>query len=92
MKIELNLEQNESQAFDGSDKIGYCQYEKKEEKVWDITHTVVNPIYGGKGIAGELLNKVVDYAKENDIKLIPSCSYARKKFNENPEKYGDVRY
>ncbi|MGO3017772.1 MAG: GNAT family N-acetyltransferase, partial [Anaerococcus sp.] len=63
-----------------------------EEKVWDITHTVVNPIYGGKGIAGELLDKVVDYAKENDIKLIPSCSYARKKFNENPEQYGDVRY
>lgn len=92
MKIILNLDQCESQAYDGEEKIGYCQYEVKNDKLWDIIHTVVNKTYGGQGIAGKLLDEVVNYAKENDIKLIPTCSYARKKFDENPEKYGDVRY
>lgn len=92
MDVKLNLDQCESQAFDGDEKVGYCQYQVKEDKLWDIQHTVVNKAYGGKGLAGKLLDAVVDYAKENEIKLIPTCSYAKRKFDENPDKYGDVAY
>lgn len=92
MKILFNLEEQEAQAFDGNKKIGYCQFEKKFENVWDITHTVVNKEYGGQGIALKLLDEVVKNAKENNKKLIPTCSYAVKKFDNDKEKYSDVLY
>lgn len=88
MKIQFNQLDNEAQAYDGEDKIGYCQFEEKDQ-VWDLTHTVVNPAYGGRGIAKDLLDTVVDEARKNGKKIYPTCSYARKKFDED-EKYRDV--
>jgi predicted GNAT family acetyltransferase len=89
MDIKFNEIDNEAQVFDGDDKVGYCQFEVEDDKTWNVTHTVVNPAYGGKGLAGKLLDTVVDKARENGVKIIPTCSYARKKFDTD-EKYSDV--
>jgi len=42
-----------------------------------IDHTYTDPSLRGQGIAKELVLKVTDYAKENNLKIIPLCSYAR---------------
>lgn len=90
MKVILNTEKQEAEALDEDKLAGFCQYEIKDDKLWEITHTVVKPEYGGQGLAAKLVDKVVDEARENDVKIIPTCSYAKKKFDENPDKYGDV--
>ncbi|MDD7304959.1 MAG: GNAT family N-acetyltransferase [Peptoniphilaceae bacterium] len=92
MEIKLNLKETESQAFDEDRKIGFCQYEIVNENLWDLVHTVVSRAYGGQGIAGKLVDEIVAYARENNIKLIPTCPYVKRKFDKEPEKYEDLIY
>ncbi|TDM39313.1 N-acetyltransferase [Macrococcoides goetzii] len=42
-----------------------------------IDHTYTDPKLRGQGIAKALVLKVTDYAKANNLKIIPLCSYAR---------------
>ncbi|TDM12087.1 N-acetyltransferase [Macrococcus lamae] len=42
-----------------------------------IDHTFVDPSLRGEGIAKQLVNKVVDYARQENKKILPVCSYAR---------------
>ena len=73
---------------EGND-IARITYYYKEDKVIVIDHTFVSVELRGKAIAGRLLNEVVNFAKENGLKIIPLCSYAVKKMTRNDE-YADV--
>lgn len=42
-----------------------------------IDHTFTSPSMRGQGIAKQLVLKVTDYAKDNNLKITPLCSYAR---------------
>ncbi|MGK0576807.1 GNAT family N-acetyltransferase [Macrococcus capreoli] len=42
-----------------------------------IDHTFTDPKLRGQGVAKALVLKVTDYAKANNLKIIPLCSYAR---------------
>ncbi|WP_414055363.1 GNAT family N-acetyltransferase [Macrococcus equi] len=42
-----------------------------------IDHTYTDPKLRGQGIAKALVLKVTEYAKENNLKIVPLCSYAR---------------
>ena len=61
----------------------------KSDKVWIIDHTFVEKSYGGQGIAGRLVAKLVEEARKNDIKIIPLCSFAKREFKLKKE-YLDV--
>jgi uncharacterized protein len=50
-----------------------------------IDHTYVSFSLRGKGIALELLKKVVEYARNENKKIIPACSYARKVLTQDKE-------
>lgn len=89
IKIEFDRDNLEARALDGEEKIGYCSFLDQGD-LWEITHTVVNKTYAGKGIAGKLLDNVVDEARADGVKLIPTCTYAQKKFDQDREKYGDI--
>lgn len=43
-----------------------------------IDHTYVDSSLRGQGIAFKLVNKVVEYAREKNKKIIPECTYAKK--------------
>lgn len=55
------------------------------DNVISIDHTFVSPSLRGKGIAEQLLRKVIDYARAEKLKIIPSCSYAGYHFDKFPE-------
>ncbi|WP_297282287.1 GNAT family N-acetyltransferase [uncultured Anaerococcus sp.] len=91
MIIRFNKDEHEAQAFDNDEnKVGYCQYDEKIESTWAITHTVVDKSHQGEGLAEKLLDEVCDNARKEGVKIIPICSYAVKKFDEQAEKYGDL--
>lgn len=54
-----------------------------------VEHTGVDGTYRGQGLAGKLVAEVVAYARRNDKKIIPVCSYAKKEFERTPD-YEDV--
>lgn len=90
MQIKFEKDRNKALAYDNDKEIAYCQYELRYKNLWEITHTVVDKNYGGKGLAGKLLDEVCQHARKEKVKIIPTCSYAAKKFDENKEKYQDL--
>lgn len=42
-----------------------------------IDHTFVDPSLRGQGIAKQLVDRVVAYARTENKKILPLCSYAR---------------
>ncbi len=55
-----------------------------------VYHTEVLPGHEGKGLAKQLLTAMVDYARENKLKVIPLCPYVHAQFKRHPEEYNDV--
>ena len=55
-----------------------------------VYHTEVSEKAEGKGYAKNLLNEMVDYARKNNLKVIPLCPYVHAQFRRHPQEYSDV--
>lgn len=64
-------------ALDGETQVGELTYTWSGSKRIIIDHTEVYSPYGGKGIGTEMVKTAVEFARENDIRIIPLCSFAR---------------
>ncbi len=53
--------------------------------VMAITHTGVPPALEGQGIAGQLMQAVLEHAGREGLKVAPLCSYARAYMRRHPE-------
>lgn len=58
--------------------------------IMDMNHTYVSEVLRGQGVAKKLLDRAADYARENNYKMNPICSYVVKAF-EKSEEYDDVK-
>lgn len=54
----------------------YLTYERHDGTV-AMTHTIVPPEIGGRGVAGELTRSAVDWARAQGLQIDPQCSYVR---------------
>jgi len=70
--------------------IGYVQYELYEGGI-DLTHTIVPKQIGGRGVAASIVAYVLDYARENGLRVKPSCSYVRTYIERHKELYGNLK-
>lgn len=76
--------------FDGEKEIGELTYLPRGEETVIANHTYVEASYNGQGLAGRLLDGLVHFARQEKIKILPTCPYIVRKFQQNPEKYEDV--
>ena len=53
ISVRFEENNNRSAAYDGDQEVGYCSY-TLDGDVWVIEHTVVDPAYGGRGLARRL--------------------------------------
>ena len=53
--------------------------------VMTVTYTQVAPPLEGRGIAGALVQALLDHARSNGLKVRPLCSYARAYMHRHPE-------
>ena len=72
----------------GRGKAAYIKYTRIGSAI-SIDHTYTPEEYRGRGIAKRLMLAVIDYAKQNNLKIIPNCSYAQYFFQKHPE-YTDL--
>ena len=54
----------------------YVEYTMTEEKI-NLYHTYTHPALRGKGLAAQVVRAAFEYAKENNLKVIPTCSYVQ---------------
>ncbi|MDD3430019.1 MAG: GNAT family N-acetyltransferase [Oscillospiraceae bacterium] len=57
-----------------------------EANTVDINHTFVDDSLRGQGVAGALLQAVVQELEHTHRKAVCSCSYAKNWFDKHPEK------
>ena len=53
-------------------------------------HTIVPPEIGGRGIAGKLVQALIEDARAQQFKVVPECSYVEAAFAKHPE-WADLR-
>lgn len=51
----------------------------------DVVTTKAEPSMRGTGVAKQLVAKVVEHARANNLSVRGSCSYAKKVIGENPD-------
>ena len=74
----------------GESVTGYLEWEPRGDDVRVATHTIVPPAIGGRGIAGLLVDRLIEDAREQGFKVVPQCSYVAVKFDRNPD-WADLR-
>lgn len=52
-------------------------------------HTIVPEALRGRGLAGQLTRFIMDYAREQGLKVRPDCSYVESWITRHPE-YHDI--
>ena len=72
-------------------RVGELHYTMAGENKMIIDHTEVDESMEGKGIGKLLLEDVIDYVREKNIKVIPRCTFASASFRKHPE-WQDVLY
>ena len=74
----------------GEDKEILARLEyKRNGNILIFDHTVVSDKLKGQGIAGKLLEEAVAFARGNNYKVNPVCSYVVKKFESG--QYDDIK-
>lgn len=68
--------------IDGLDS--FVEYSLNEKEM-NLYHTYTPPQLRGKGLAEKVVRAAIEYAKENKLKVIPSCSYVAAFMQRHPE-------
>jgi len=90
---EVKLEINGNKGYfhidvDGKQEAKMTFVFAGDEKII-IDHTEVNPGNEGKGFGKQMVRKAVEWARENDMKIIPLCPFAKSVFDK-VEEFRDV--
>ena len=76
-------------ATDAENEAGRMSYAYAGNSKIIIDHTEVNNAYRGQNIGKKLLMRTVEFARANQIKILPLCPFAKSVF-EKVESIRDV--
>lgn len=87
MEINHRKEENKGAfiASENGTKAGEMTYSKAGAEKIIIDHTEVNPEFKGRGVGKEMVLAAVDYARKNNIKILPLCPFAKATFDRNKD-------
>lgn len=93
MKIQRTEDGNRGKFIieENGKKLALMTYSKAGEDKIIIDHTEVDASLKGEGIGKDLVADGVKYARENDLKIIPLCPFAKAEFDKHDD-YADVLF
>ncbi|WP_435419241.1 GNAT family N-acetyltransferase [Parerythrobacter aurantius] len=74
--------------IEGSRFTGTLEWEPADRPAGDVriaTHTIVPREIGGRGIARQLVERLVADARTQGFVIVPQCSYVARMFDRHPE-------
>jgi predicted GNAT family acetyltransferase len=66
----------------------YVEYTMEDKEI-NLYHTYTHPALRGKGLAAQVVRAAFEFAKENNLKVIPTCSYVQAFVRKN-EQYKEL--
>jgi uncharacterized protein len=87
MDIKLELTGNKGAFFieENGKRVAEMTFSKAGDTRIIIDHTEVSDVLRGKGAGKQLVSAAVDYARKNNIKIIPLCPFAKSVFDKVKE-------
>ena len=73
------------EALEDGKQAGIMTYTWAGDSKFIIDHTEVNEEFNGKGVGKKLVLAAVEYARANDVKIIPLCPFAKSVFDKTEE-------
>lgn len=83
IKQEDNGKKGRFVIYEHEELAGEMTYTWAGKDKFIIDHTGVDEKFGGKGFAKDLVMEGVDYARKNNLKIIPLCPYAKSRFDRD---------
>ncbi len=71
-------------------KVAEMVYTMPSNDTMIIEHTEVSESLKGQNIGKMLVKNAVEFARKNNIKIIPLCPFTLSVFKRHPEEYADV--
>jgi len=86
MEVEFTIENTKGTAYIGpyAAPLAHMEFSIAGPSLIIISHTEVGESLRGQGVGRQLLSKVVEHARANDIKILPLCPYAKSVFDKEP--------
>tara|TARA_Y100001001_G_scaffold115251_1_gene112999 strand:- start:2414 stop:2695 length:282 start_codon:yes stop_codon:yes gene_type:complete len=89
--VEIQLKELDAKGYamarENKVRAGMMTYSIAGPELIIIDHTDVEPAFNGKGVGKDMLYKIVEMAREKNVKIIPLCPFASAMF----KKLEDIR-
>ncbi|MFZ0454729.1 MAG: GNAT family N-acetyltransferase [Ignavibacteriaceae bacterium] len=86
MELEIQHNKDKKRFFTFVDgREAYLTYENDSNNVLNFNHTYVPFNLRGRNIAAKVVGHALEYVRENNLKVIPSCSYVRAFIEKNKQ-------
>ena len=89
----MNFDRGDSRFYkkdENENLICEITYFVEDSSMIVIDRTFVDDNYRGQGIAAQLVERVVEMAREENKKIIPRCPFAKGILERNSSVYADV--
>ncbi|MGJ8667713.1 MAG: GNAT family N-acetyltransferase [Patiriisocius sp.] len=90
IKREDNGKSGRFVIYENDKPVGEMTYSWEGKDTLVIDHTEVKEEYGGQGSGKKLVMESVKFARENNLKIKPLCSFVKNVF-DNDDSLRDVR-
>lgn len=82
---EIKITDNNRFELKFEESIAFIEFDKIEPNILDLLHTEVPDELAGKGIGSKLVLSALQYCKDNELKIFPSCPFIAKYIDKHPE-------
>ena len=71
-------------------RTAYLTFRRDEARLV-LIHTEVPPELGGRGLGSTIARAALDYARSNDLTVVPECEFVRSFLERHPDEATRVR-
>jgi predicted GNAT family acetyltransferase len=64
----------------------YVAYDRPDERTIELHHTIVPEEERGRGVGGTVVRAAIAYAREQRLRVIPTCPFVSAWLKEHPEE------
>jgi len=82
--LEHDADTGRYEVYVDGRRAGHAAYRDEDGRRVLVT-TVVDPEFGGRGLAGRLAKRAFDDARGAGLRVVPQCSYMAKYAERHPE-------
>jgi hypothetical protein len=81
-----DLRRLEARLEDG-DVAGFAEYRVNADDTFEFFHTEVDERFSGQGIGSRLVAGVMDFLREDQAKIVPTCDFIRHYMREHEDTH-----